>query len=127
MRAEVREIVDAAVPAEVRTDVRAAIAVAGTPTSLAAIDQKLDSYDPDRVHGYVLSLKRAQEALEDLAAMTDDERRDVTGLDPARAPAIVAGATLLVEALRAFRLDSTEVSEHDILRGAALEAVHRTP
>ena len=127
MRAEVRAIVDAEVPADVRADVRAAIAVAGTPTSLAAIDQKLEPYGPSRVHGYVLSLDRAQGALDDLAAMTDEERRHVPGLDPARAPAIVAGATLLVEALRAFRLDSTEVSEHDILRGAALEAVRRTP
>jgi len=126
MRAEVRAIVDAAVPADVRASARAAIAVAGTPTSLAAIDQKLDPYDPARVHGYVLTLERAQRALDDLAAMTDEERRNVAGLDPARAPAIVAGATLLVEALRAFSLDSTEVSEHDILRGAALEAVHRT-
>jgi exopolyphosphatase / guanosine-5'-triphosphate,3'-diphosphate pyrophosphatase len=125
MRDEVRAIVDAGVPAEVRADPRAAIAVAGTPTSLAAIDQKLDPYDPARVHGYLLTLERAQEALEALAAMTDEERRNVPGLDPARAPAIVAGAVLLVEGLRAFGLDSTEVSEHDILRGAALEAVHR--
>jgi exopolyphosphatase/guanosine-5'-triphosphate,3'-diphosphate pyrophosphatase len=125
MRAEIREIVDAAVPADVRAGARAAISVAGTPTSLAAIDQKLDPYDPARVHGYVLTLERAQQALEALAAMTDEERRRVRGLDPARAPAIVAGATLLVEALRGFSLDSTEVSEHDILRGAALEAVHR--
>ena len=125
MRAEVRAIVDAEVPAEVRGDVRAAIAVAGTPTSLAAIDQKLEPYDAGKVHGYLLSLERAQEALQELAAMTDEERRNVPGLDPARAPAIVAGAMLLVEALQAFRLDSTEVSEHDILRGAALEAVHR--
>ena len=125
MRAEVRAIVDAGVPADVRAGARAAIAVAGTPTSLAAIDQKLDPYDPARVHGYVLTLERAQEALDALAAMTDEERRQVPGLDPARAPAIVAGAIVLVEALRAFGLDSTEVSEHDILRGAALEAVHR--
>jgi exopolyphosphatase/guanosine-5'-triphosphate,3'-diphosphate pyrophosphatase len=127
MRSEVREIVAAAVPADVRAEARAALAVAGTPTSLAAIDQKLEPYDRAKVHGYVLTLERAQEALDDLAAMTDEERRNVPGLDPARAPAIVAGATLLVEALRAFRLDSTEVSEHDLLRGAALEAVHRTP
>jgi exopolyphosphatase/guanosine-5'-triphosphate,3'-diphosphate pyrophosphatase len=60
-----------------------------------------------------------------LAAMTEEERREVPGLHPARAPTIVAGATHLVEALEAFSLDSTEVSEHDILRGAALEAVHR--
>jgi exopolyphosphatase / guanosine-5'-triphosphate,3'-diphosphate pyrophosphatase len=125
MRAEVREIIDAAVPADVRAGARAAIAVAGTPTSLAAIDQNLDPYDPARVHGYRLTRERARKALRELAAMTDEERRQVRGLDPARAPAIVAGATLLVEALRAFKLDSTEVSEHDLLRGAALEAVHR--
>jgi exopolyphosphatase/guanosine-5'-triphosphate,3'-diphosphate pyrophosphatase len=57
--------------------------------------------------------------------MTEEQRRHVAGLHPARAPTIVAGATHLVQALEAFSLDSTEVSEHDILRGAALEAVHR--
>jgi exopolyphosphatase/guanosine-5'-triphosphate,3'-diphosphate pyrophosphatase len=125
LRAEVRSTIDAAVPADVRARTRAAIAVAGTPTSLAAIDQKLERYDPNRVHGYVLTLGRAQTALDELAAMTEEKRRRMVGLHPARAPTIVAGATHLVEALRAFNLDSTEVSEHDILRGAALEAVHR--
>ena len=125
MRAQVRSIIDAEVPADVRTSTRAAIAVAGTATSLAAIDQKLEPYDPSRVHGYVLTLERARKALERLAAMTEAQRRQVPGLHPARAPTIVAGATHLVEALEAFNLDSTEVSEHDILRGAALEAVHR--
>jgi exopolyphosphatase / guanosine-5'-triphosphate,3'-diphosphate pyrophosphatase len=125
MRAQVRSIIETKVPAEVRTGTRAAIAVAGTATSLAAIDQNLEPYDPARVHGYVLTLERAREALERLAAMTEEERRHVPGLHPARAPTIVAGATHLVEALEAFNLDSTEVSEHDILRGAALEAVHR--
>jgi exopolyphosphatase / guanosine-5'-triphosphate,3'-diphosphate pyrophosphatase len=125
LRAQVRSIIESEVPADVRARTRAAIAVAGTATSLAAIDQKLEPYDPDRVHGYVLTLERAQEALVMLAGMTDEKRRRVPGLDPARAPTIVAGATHLVESLRAFNLDSTEVSEHDILRGAALEAVHR--
>jgi exopolyphosphatase/guanosine-5'-triphosphate,3'-diphosphate pyrophosphatase len=125
MRAHVRSIIESEVPAEVRAGTRAAIAVAGTATSLAAIDQKLEPYDSTRVHGYVLTLERAQKALDELAKMTDEERRHVPGLHPARAPTIVAGATHLVEALRAFNLDFTEVSEHDILRGAALEAVHR--
>jgi exopolyphosphatase/guanosine-5'-triphosphate,3'-diphosphate pyrophosphatase len=125
MRAQVRSIIESAVPADVRASTRAAIAVAGTATSLAAIDQILEPYDPARVHGYVLTLERAREALRKLAGMTEEERRHVPGLHPARAPTIVAGATHLVEALEAFKLDSTEVSEHDILRGAALEAVHR--
>jgi exopolyphosphatase/guanosine-5'-triphosphate,3'-diphosphate pyrophosphatase len=125
LRRQVRSIIEAEVPDDVRSHTRAAISVAGTATSLAAIDQKLDPYDPTRVHGYVLTLERAQEALEMLSRMTNAERREVPGLHPARAPTIVAGATHLVEALKAFSLDSTEVSEHDILRGAALEAVHR--
>ena len=54
--------------------------------------------------------------------MTDEQRRAVPGLHPDRAPTIVAGVIVLREALRAFGLDSVEVSEHDILRGAALRA-----
>ena len=57
--------------------------------------------------------------------MTEAQRRGVTGLHPARAPTIVAGTAFLVEALTLFGLDSTEVSDHDILRGTALETVHR--
>jgi exopolyphosphatase / guanosine-5'-triphosphate,3'-diphosphate pyrophosphatase len=127
LRAQVRSIIEEGVPPEVRERTRAAIAVAGTATSLAAIDQKLEPYDASKVHGYVVSLERCAELLEELAAMTEDERRTVPGLDPARAPTIVAGAAHLVESLEAFKLDSTEISEHDILRGAALEAVHRAP
>jgi exopolyphosphatase / guanosine-5'-triphosphate,3'-diphosphate pyrophosphatase len=125
LRREVRSIIEGAVPPEVRRSTRAAIAVAGTATSLAAIDQKLEPYDAARVHGYVLSLERASEHLDALARMPEAERRRVPGLLPARAPTIVAGAAHLVEALDAFSLDSAEISEHDILRGAASEAVHR--
>jgi exopolyphosphatase / guanosine-5'-triphosphate,3'-diphosphate pyrophosphatase len=125
LRREVRAIIDDAVPADVRRSTQAAIAVAGTATSLAAIDQNLEPYDPARVHGYVLPLDRAEKHLDALARMPEAERRRVPGLLPARAPTIVAGAAHIVEALDAFSLDSAEISEHDILRGAALEAVHR--
>jgi exopolyphosphatase / guanosine-5'-triphosphate,3'-diphosphate pyrophosphatase len=126
LREEVRGTFAAAVAEGVRTSARAAIAVAGTPTSLAAIDQNLDPYDPARVHGYRLTLRRCEELLAELAAMPEQQRREVPGLQPARAPTIVAGTVFLIEALRLFGLESTEVSEHDILRGVALEAVHRT-
>ena len=124
LRDEVRETFAGAVPEDVRASTRAAIAVAGTPTSLAAIDQNLDPYDPARVHGYRLSLGRCEELLAELAAMPERDRAGVRGLLPARAPTIVAGAAMLIEALRLFGLQIAEVSEHDILRGAALEAVH---
>jgi exopolyphosphatase/guanosine-5'-triphosphate,3'-diphosphate pyrophosphatase len=98
------------------------ITVAGTPTSLAAIDQRLDPYDPQRVHGYRLSLDSIQHMLSQLASLPLAERREVTGLDPERAPTIVAGVVILIEAMRAFGLTEVEASEHDILHGAAIEA-----
>ena len=118
---EVATIIRGAVPADIRERVGAAIAVAGTATSCAAIDLELDPYDPAKVHGHVLSLETLEDELERLAAMPDAERRDVPGLHPDRAPTIVAGVVLLREVLRAFHLQNAEVSEHDILRGAALQ------
>ena len=125
LRAEVRGIFDVAVAGAGPEVPEAAIAVAGTATSLASIDQKLDPYDASRVHGYRLSRERCLELLGELAGLTEAERRAVVGLNPARAPTIVAGTAFLVEALDVFGLDSTEVSDHDLLRGAALELVHR--
>jgi len=119
LAAEVRSIIEAAVP-EAHRRVQHAVGVAGTPTSLAAIAQALDPYDPDRVQGYVLARSECERLLEHLAAMPLHERRQVAGLHPDRAPTIVAGVVILVEILRLFELERIEASEHDILRGAAL-------
>ena len=96
--------------------------MAGTATSLAAIDQELDPYDSAKVHGYQVSLAAAERILAMLAALPLGERRQVPGLHPDRAPTIVAGVAILVESIRAFGLDEIEVSEADILHGAALDA-----
>jgi exopolyphosphatase/guanosine-5'-triphosphate,3'-diphosphate pyrophosphatase len=119
---EARRIVAEEVPAEVRDDAGAGIAVAGTATSLAAIDLELDPYDPERVHGHSLTLEAAMGILDRLAALSLAERRQVTGLHPGRAPTIVAGAAILIESMRAFGLDVIEISEADLLHGAALTA-----
>jgi exopolyphosphatase / guanosine-5'-triphosphate,3'-diphosphate pyrophosphatase len=105
----------------VREQVHKAIAVAGTATSLAAIDQQLDPYDPDKVQGYGLLLEACDWMLAELAALPLEERKQVTGLHPDRAPTIVAGAAILVESMLLFGVDSVEVSEADILHGAALD------
>ena len=105
---------------------RIGIGVAGTPTSLAAIDQVLDPYDPELVHGYTLSLGSIQRMYSQLAAKTLEERLAVTGLHAGRAPTIVAGVVILIQVMRTFGLQEIEVSEHDILYGAALEAASPT-
>jgi exopolyphosphatase / guanosine-5'-triphosphate,3'-diphosphate pyrophosphatase len=100
----------------------AAIGVAGTVTTLATLDLGLDEYDPERTHGHRIPRVSVEREVDRLAAMTLDERRRVPGIEPGRARVIVAGALILREVLRAYDLDELEVSEHDILHGAALVA-----
>jgi exopolyphosphatase / guanosine-5'-triphosphate,3'-diphosphate pyrophosphatase len=120
LAADVHETFLAGLPAEQRERVTRGIAVAGTATSAAAIDQRLDPYDPARVDGYDLQLGTIELLLARLADMDEQQRREVVGLHPDRAPTIVAGMIVLEEALRAFGLQHVEVSEHDILHGGAL-------
>jgi exopolyphosphatase/guanosine-5'-triphosphate,3'-diphosphate pyrophosphatase len=121
LQASIRSIVADGVPTEVRTGVSKGIAVAGTATSLAAIDQQLDPYDPAKVDGYGLLLEACDRMLGELASVPLEERRRTTGLHPDRAPTIIAGAAILVESMKLFELESIEVSEADILHGAALD------
>ncbi len=117
---DVRGLIEEAVRAG--TEASAAIAVAGTPTSLAAIDLGLEPYDPQRVQGHVLTLPAIQHMLSQLASSPLNERVEIPGLHPDRAPTIVAGVVILVETMRAFGLERVEASEHDILYGAAISA-----
>ena len=114
----VRAMLEKRVP--VRAD--AAVGVAGTVTTLAALDLALEHYDRERVHGHRLTREAAHRQLARLAALPLEERRKVPALDPERAPVIVAGAVILTETLAFFGLDAIEVSEHDILDGIALAA-----
>lgn len=104
-----------------RTRPREMIAVAGVATSCAAIDMALDPYDPARVHGSCLGGHALADIREMLAGMPLERRREVIGLEPARAGVIVAGALILETALTLAGLDSTLVSEHDILYGMVLD------
>jgi exopolyphosphatase / guanosine-5'-triphosphate,3'-diphosphate pyrophosphatase len=120
---DVRGLIEAAVGAGI--EARAGIAVAGTPTSLAAVEMGLEPYDPTRVHGHVLSLPSIQRMLSQLASTPLAQRMEIPGMHPDRAPTIVAGVVILVETMRAFGLDLIEVSEHDILYGTAISAASK--
>lgn len=119
---DVHALIDDELRGEAIARARDGIAVAGTPTSLAAIDLALDPYDPEAVQGHRLDLPTIQRLCSELSAMPLAERLEVTGLHPDRAPTIVAGIVILIQVMRAFGLSEIEVSEHDILYGAALEA-----
>jgi exopolyphosphatase/guanosine-5'-triphosphate,3'-diphosphate pyrophosphatase len=120
LRREVRGIIGGAVPPGLRDDVEHGIAVAGTATQLASIDLGLDERDSERADGHVLTRRACDEMLAMLASKPLAERREVKGLDPDRAPTIVAGAAILLEAMDAFALEAVEAAKADILHGAAI-------
>ena len=108
-------------PGDVRERTQAAVAVAGTATSCAAIDLALERYDTAKVEGHVLSRATLDALLERLAGMPLERRREVRGLHPDRAPTIVAGVVVLSRVLEAFGLGEVEISDRDILWGVALD------
>jgi exopolyphosphatase/guanosine-5'-triphosphate,3'-diphosphate pyrophosphatase len=112
------------VPDEIAEATQRAIAVAGTVTTLAAIQH--GGYDGDAVHGARITREDTRALERRLAAMTLEERRTVPGLEPARAPVIVAGLVVLGSVLDRFGLAEAIVSERDILHGAALLAARAT-
>ena len=99
-------------------DVQRAIGVAGTVTTAAAIE--IGGGSP--VHRFRLKRTAVDRALELLAMLPLEERARVPGLEPARAPVIVAGLVVLRTILARYGLDALEVSERDLLDGAALAA-----
>lgn len=121
LAADVRALVGGSLEGHDGAAATAGIAVAGTPASLAAVDLGLEPYDPSRVHGHVLSLQTIQRLLSRFASAPLAERVAIPGLHPDRAPTIIAGCVILIEAMRAFGLDRIQASEHDILYGTALQ------
>jgi exopolyphosphatase / guanosine-5'-triphosphate,3'-diphosphate pyrophosphatase len=102
-------------------DATSAVGVAGTITTIAALDLGLADYDRDRIHGHVLGRAAACAQLDRLASLSLGER-EALGVEPGRASVIVAGAAILVQIIETYGLDGIEASERDILHGAALAA-----
>ncbi len=98
------------------------VALGGTATSLSAVHQRLDPYDPDAVHMSELSGADLADLREELCAMTLDERRALAGLDPRRAEVIIGGVVVLEAILGLAGVDRARVSEHDLLYGLVLSA-----
>jgi exopolyphosphatase / guanosine-5'-triphosphate,3'-diphosphate pyrophosphatase len=107
-----------------RPEADQAVGVAGTITTLAALELGLDEPEGLGTHGHRLTLEGVRAQRERLAALPLAQRERLAGLHPKRAPVIVAGAVLVEQVLDAYELDALEVSERDILDGAALEAAN---
>jgi exopolyphosphatase/guanosine-5'-triphosphate,3'-diphosphate pyrophosphatase len=93
------------------------IGVAGTVTTLAALDQKLDPYDAERVHGSALSASALERLVAELAVLPLSVRQTLPGLEPRRADVIVAGSVLTLEILRWAGARETLVSDRGVRWG----------
>ena len=96
------------------------VAVAGTATTLAALDQALEVYDPERVEGHELSRERLAAWIERLAALDLAERRALPGMEPGRADVIVAGLVILDAVLERAKATHFRVSGRGVRHGVAL-------
>lgn len=96
------------------------IGVAGTATTVVSIREAMAVYDSARVHLAEVTGPELQDVARRLASVPLEERRVIVGLDPGRAPVIVAGMVILQEVLALAGLPAFTVSESDILRGMIL-------
>lgn len=101
------------------------VAPAGTPTTLASIDQALIEYDPLKVHGYRLHYRRIKEIHDHLKALTLEERRRIPGLETGREDIIVAGTAILLKVMERFGISSLTVSEGGLLEGVLARTYQR--
>lgn len=98
-------------------EARTLVGLAGTITTVAAIEQGLPEYDRDRIHHFRLTRAAAEDVFRTLALEPAAVRRHNPGLEAARVDVIVGGTIVLVSILRAFGFDEVLVSEADILDG----------
>ncbi len=96
------------------------VGMAGTVTTVAAVEMGLAEYDRDRIHHFVLTREAAEDVFRTLATERRADRIHNPGLEEARADVIVGGCCALVAIMRTFGIDELVVSESDILDGLAL-------
>ncbi len=99
------------------------LAVAGTATTLVAIELGLEPYDPNQTHRFQLTKTMVDERLEQLISLPLAKRQKIVGLESERADTVVSGAIILSSLMDYFEYESVTVSERDLLDGLALTAV----
>lgn len=112
-----RRDIAATIPASFLDRSTELVGVAGTMTSLAAIDQELGTYDPARVHGASLRRDRIRTLFDRLSTTPLHERRRIAGLDPERADVIVAGTLIALELVDRAGANEVVVSDRGVRWG----------
>ncbi|GIU85131.1 MAG: hydrolase [Acidimicrobiales bacterium] len=98
-------------------DARTFVGLAGTITTVAAVELGIPEYSREAIHHFRLTRAAAEDVFRTLATESLEDRKANPGLEPERADVIVGGCCILVKIMRFFDLDEILVSEDDILDG----------
>ena len=99
------------------------IVVAGTPTTLACIDQGLDEYHRDKVHGYILTYDAISSITDMLCTSSYDSLFSIKGINPKRADILPAGSLLLKSLLSYFAIEHCIVSTKGLRYGVLYHSI----
>ena len=94
--------------------------IGGTATSLAGILLELEPYDPSKVNGYEITIDCLEKLNEKLFSMTEEQKRNLKGLQPERAGVIAGGSAVILQILKMANAKCFTVSESDNLEGYLL-------
>lgn len=99
------------------------IGIAGTCTTLAAVEKKLTNYSHGEVHGGLLTLDEVRRQIELFQSKPIEERKAIPGLEPKRADVILAGACLIEKIMTLFHSERIIVSDHGVRYGLLHECL----
>jgi exopolyphosphatase/guanosine-5'-triphosphate,3'-diphosphate pyrophosphatase len=97
------------------------VGMGGAVTNLAAVKQRLATYDPTVVQGTVLDAAEIERQIELYRTCSAEERREIVGLQPNRAEVILAGACIVRTVLSKLGRDSFTVSDRGLRHGLLVE------
>lgn len=101
------------------------VGTAGSITTLAAMAQKLKTYEPQRIHNYRLSLDTIRGIEQEILVRTKAQRREMPGLEAGREEVIVAGTLILRTIMETLGFWEGLVSDVGLREGIVLDLAAR--
>lgn len=98
-------------------NIRQIVGIGGTITSVSAINQELETYFMEKIHGSKVNEKELDNILQNLKKMTLNDKKNIKGLQPKRADIITAGVRILNIIMKKLEKENIIVSEYDNLEG----------
>ena len=98
------------------------VGTAGTITTLAAIDMRLEKYDPKKINNYILSCRAVKKIYRHLASLPLKQRGELLSLEKGREDIIIPGAAIVLKAMEGFGFDEMTVSDAGLLEGILIDS-----